>query len=630
MLTLPMKGILLLNFLLCVTFSGLSQSAEQLEKSIDEKYGIDRLRDLNQLAGLYLESAPRKAIRYSRDAVDLSEKIFHSRNGNLNKEHAYLKVDAYNLLGESQYNRSKYESAKKCFDLSLDLAKTLKYQAGIDKAEDVMARLAAVEIKDRKVDLEDIKIGQTLKSKASDLNINATHKLALEAEKNGNSTRAINLYQREMQLRENEGDYASIASINRKVGEIYQQSGNNTKALQFYSEALRLKEGLNDTSELSVIRASLEQLNTAHQDEIEAIAKVSPWTEGEQQEIEEKKNDYIQLAAASESNEDYKKSLEYYKLYTQIRETEQAQQLALLEKTNELDRRSKDLSLLQQEKEIQDLQLQQQEKRIAEEKAFKTNLAIGLGVVAILAIGIFVLYRSKNSALTKLDKAYTDLQETQVKLVSAEQRIKKLLNQQVGPGVAEQLMVTEDRKDVQKKFVCVMFLDIRGFTPFVEKKKPEEIIAYQNAVFGFMIDIIDKHHGIINQFLGDGFMATFGVSDNSENVCQDAVDAAEEILRELNTKIEKGEIAKTEVGIGLHAGDVVAGNVGTDLRQQYSVTGNTVILAARLEQLNKEHNSQLIISEEVYDHLTRPVAEADFISVQVKGRKQPIRILKVA
>ncbi len=625
-----MKETLLLIFLFCITLSGLSQSAEQLEKSLDDKYGIDRLRGLNQVSGLYLESSPRKALRFSREAVDLSEKIFHTKNGNLNKEHAYLQVDAYNLLGESQYNRSKYESAKKSFDWSLYLAKMLKYQAGIDKAEDYMTKLTAVEVKDRKVDLEDIKIGQALKSKASDLNINAAHKLAVDAEKNGNSTKAINQYQREIQLRENEGDYASIASINLKVGEIYQQSGDNTKALEFYSEALRLKEGLRDTTELSVIRANLEQLNTDRKTEIETIAKVSPWTESEQQEVEAKKNDYIQLAATSELKEDYKKSLEYYKLYTQIRETEQAQQLALLEKTNELDRRSKDLNLLQQEKEIQDLQLQQQEEKIAEEQAFKANLAIGLGIVAILAIGIFVLYRSKNSALSKLDKAYTDLQETQVKLVSAEQRIKKLLDQQVGPRVAEQLMVAKDKKDVQKKFVCVMFLDIRGFTPFVEKKKPEEIIAYQNAVFGFMIDIIDKHHGIINQFLGDGFMATFGVSDNSDNVCQDAVDAAEEILKELNSKIEMGEVAKTEVGIGLHAGDVVAGNVGTDLRQQYSVTGNTVILASRIEQLNKEHNSQLIISEEVHDHLTRPAAEADFISVQVKGRKQPIKIMKVA
>ncbi len=625
-----MKGILLINFFLCLTLSGFSQSVEQLEKSIDQKYGIDRLKDLNQLAGLYLESTPRKAFRFSREAVDLSAKIFHTKNGNLNKEHAYLQVDAYNLLGESQYQRNKYESAKKSFDRSLELAKTLKYQAGTNKAEEYLTKLTAVEVKDRKVDLEDIKVGKALKSKAADLNINATHKLAVEAEKNGNTTKAINLYQREIQLRENEGDYASIASINRKVGEIYQQSDNRTRALHYYSEALRLKEGLNDTTELSIIRANLEQLNTANKTEIETIAQVSPWTESEQQEIEEKKNDYIQLATKSELSEDYKKSLEYYKLYTQIRETEQAQQLALLEKTNELDRRSKDLSLLQQEKEIQDLQLQQQEKKIAEEQAFKTNLAIGLGLVAIFAIGIFVLYRSKNSALTKLDKAYTDLQETQVKLVSAEQRIKKLLNQQVGPGVAEQLMVAKGRKDVQKKFVCVMFLDIRGFTPFVEQKKPEEIIAYQNAVFGFMIDIIDKHHGIINQFLGDGFMATFGVSDNSENVCQDAVDAAEEILKELNAKIEAGEVAKTEVGIGLHAGDVVAGNVGTDLRQQYSVTGNTVILAARLEQLNKEHNSQLIISEEVHEHLIRPAAEVDFISVQVKGRKEPIKIMKVA
>ena len=138
-----------------------------------------------------------------------------------------------------------------------------------------------------------------------------------------------------------------------------------------------------------------------------------------------------------------------------------------------------------------------------------------------------------------------------------------------------------------------MFLDIRGFTPFAEQREPEEIIRYQNDVFGFMIDIIDQHQGSINQFLGDGFMATFGLQEAEVNPCEDAYQAAKEIITLVNKKSEEGLIPTTRVGIGLHAGNVVAGNVGTAIRKQYSITGNTVITAARIEQLNKEFESQL-------------------------------------
>ena len=145
-----------------------------------------------------------------------------------------------------------------------------------------------------------------------------------------------------------------------------------------------------------------------------------------------------------------------------------------------------------------------------------------------------------------------------------------------------------------------MFLDIRDFTAFAEKLEPSEIIQYQNDVFGFMIDVISKYDGIINQFLGDGFMATFGAPVSSEHDSQHAVNASFEIINLLREKCESGEIPETKVGIGLHAGNIVTGNVGTAERKQYSITGNTVILASRIEQLNKQFESQLLISEEVF------------------------------
>jgi adenylate cyclase len=183
----------------------------------------------------------------------------------------------------------------------------------------------------------------------------------------------------------------------------------------------------------------------------------------------------------------------------------------------------------------------------------------------------------------------------------------------------------------ERRFVCIMFLDIRDFTPMAEKLSPEEIITYQNNVFGFMIDIVQQHHGNINQLLGDGFMATFGAPVSSGNDCQNAFQAAKEILHEVKERNEAGLIQKTKIGIGLHAGHVVTGNVGNESRKQYSVTGNPVIIASRVEQLNKEFKTQLIITEEVYEKLDKPIKLTQpFLEVEVKGRTHPVRILKIA
>ena len=175
-----------------------------------------------------------------------------------------------------------------------------------------------------------------------------------------------------------------------------------------------------------------------------------------------------------------------------------------------------------------------------------------------------------------------------------------------------------------------MFIDIRDFTVYCEGKKPAQIIEFQNSIFGFMIDIIEKHFGVVNQLLGDGFMATFGAPISRGNDCLNAFKAAHEILDTLKHKVESGDVIPTKIGIGLHAGNVVTGNVGNDERRQYSITGNTVILAARLEQLNKQYQSSLIYSKEVYESLPKEFQDAvSFESVMVKGRKKPIDIAVV-
>jgi adenylate cyclase len=206
-----------------------------------------------------------------------------------------------------------------------------------------------------------------------------------------------------------------------------------------------------------------------------------------------------------------------------------------------------------------------------------------------------------------------------------------LFGQQISPEIVDNILNKHDELFGARKKVAIMFLDIRRFTPFVEKHLPEEVVAYLNTLFSFMIDIVQAHHGVINQFLGDGFMATFGAPVTLENSSLYAVKAAEEILVKLGDECRKGTVPETKVGIGLHFDEAVTGNIGSSARKQYSITGKVVIMASRIEQLNKKFNTSLLISKEVYQQLDvntkkhyKWLGEA-----QVKGSEKLVSLYKL-
>ena len=283
---------------------------------------------------------------------------------------------------------------------------------------------------------------------------------------------------------------------------------------------------------------------------------------------------------------------------------------------------------------------------------FKISLFVGI-TAAIGYVAIFLLY--KNSPEGNIDTNFLGIEilhygKAAILILAgvvagfvANQIKKKIINvnnallernkiinmfgQQISSSIVDELLKNNNEITSKEKFVCIMFLDIREFTRFAESKKPEDIISYQNNVFGFMIEIINKHHGVINQFLGDGYMATFGVPLSTGNDSQNAVNAALEIIEVLNEKNDRGEIPETRIGIGLHSGFVIAGNVGTDERKQYSISGNAVIMASRIEQLNKSYKSQLLISKDVMDNIaTKNITPTSLGNVQVKGREKSIEI----
>ena len=217
------------------------------------------------------------------------------------------------------------------------------------------------------------------------------------------------------------------------------------------------------------------------------------------------------------------------------------------------------------------------------------------------------------------------------RLQQERQCMREAFGQQVSPAIVDELLRQGGEIASRRTLVCVLFMDIRGFTPLVEHKPPEEIVALQNAVFGAAVEVINTHHGIINQFLGDGLMATFGAPIQTGRDCANGLAAAHALVAAVQALVEAGRIPPLRIGVGLHAGEAISGNIGSAQRLQYSITGNVVILAARIEQLNKEYGSQILASREVLEHAGGVPPGAELLGpVKVKGREQPIELFRLA
>jgi adenylate cyclase len=189
----------------------------------------------------------------------------------------------------------------------------------------------------------------------------------------------------------------------------------------------------------------------------------------------------------------------------------------------------------------------------------------------------------------------------------------------------ENLVLTGERRDV-----TVLFCDIRGFTATSEKLTPEEVVTLLNIFYNLMIDTTFKEDGTLDKFLGDGVMAVFGApiyhQDHSLRAIRTAL-AMQAGMRELSARRATEGKPPIEVGIGINAGDAVAGTVGTEARMEYTVIGDSVNLASRLESNSKA--GQILISEQTYMKVQAAVDARSLGRIKVKGKEDEIGVYEV-
>jgi class 3 adenylate cyclase len=152
--------------------------------------------------------------------------------------------------------------------------------------------------------------------------------------------------------------------------------------------------------------------------------------------------------------------------------------------------------------------------------------------------------------------------------------------------------------------VAVLFCDLRGYTAASEQQTPEEVVRQLNAYFEVMVAVIHAHGGVVDKYVGDAIMAVFGAPKGRPDDARRAVKAAlamEHALRLHNARRHMDGLPGLRIGVGVHHGDVVAGNIGTTRHAQYTVIGDVVNLASRLESATREHGVTVLVSKEARD-----------------------------
>lgn len=213
----------------------------------------------------------------------------------------------------------------------------------------------------------------------------------------------------------------------------------------------------------------------------------------------------------------------------------------------------------------------------------------------------------------------------------ARNEVLRTFGQHVSPQVVDALLAQGESTRTTVRHVSVMFLDIRGFTSFSESRPPEEVVALLNNLFAFMIEEVNRNEGIINKFLGDGFMAIFGAPISSGTDARNSVAAARDILRRLHEGIAAGTLPPIRIGIGIHTGEAVTGSVGSEHRKEYTLIGDVVNVASRVEGMSKELGAQLLVTREVWA-LLEPSTEAVAVheGVTIRGRTETQTLYQLA
>jgi class 3 adenylate cyclase/HAMP domain-containing protein len=250
------------------------------------------------------------------------------------------------------------------------------------------------------------------------------------------------------------------------------------------------------------------------------------------------------------------------------------------------------------------------------------------------------LAQTFNRMTEELDKAYRQIKRYAFDAVLAgkkEERIRQIFQKYVPKDVIERFFASPEKMLIgDNRSLSILFSDIRSFTTISEGLAPDDLVNSLNRYFSGQVDIIYKRNGIVDKYIGDAIMAFWGAPEKHGNDALQSVLSALEMLEALDSFNEnQKKLGKTEfrIGIGLNYGEVTVGNIGSERKMDYTVIGDAVNLASRMEGLTKTYHSQILISQSLYEELQKEstirLCYRLLDTVAVKGKTLGVKIYTV-
>jgi adenylate cyclase len=279
------------------------------------------------------------------------------------------------------------------------------------------------------------------------------------------------------------------------------------------------------------------------------------------------------------------------------------------------------------------------------------TIVFGVAILVLSVIAALVIGRAIGSPILRLSDAAEDIRQgkldafqplppTRLREIDDASRsfnamvqglrernlVRDLLGKYVPEGVAVKLIKERGAIEPVSTQATVMFTDVAGFTSLSEKVSPEELVEMLNAYFTVLADILEAHGGVITQFQGDGLLAVFNVPVPDPDHAAQAVRSAVEMQRAINSRTFTGHTLSSRIGIT--TGEVVAGSVGTSGRLSYTIYGDTVNLASRLEQMNKQFGTAILVSQNTVAH-SGDIPFERIGEVEVRGKAEAVIVYTV-
>ena len=218
---------------------------------------------------------------------------------------------------------------------------------------------------------------------------------------------------------------------------------------------------------------------------------------------------------------------------------------------------------------------------------------------------------------------------------SEKRYLKRAFQHYVPPAVVESLVADAGRLRLggEKRELTVLFSDIRGFTTLSEAMEPEDLVKLMNEYFTLMTEKVFAHRGSLDKYIGDAIMAVYGAPIAEPQhpflACRSALDMVR-ALRALQQSLRGRGLPAIDIGIGINTGPMIVGNMGSADRFNYTVVGDAVNLASRIEHLNKEYGTNVLVSEHTFEHVKDEFPLSREVDrVQVRGRTQPVRLFEL-